>query len=186
MPGTKNVHKQLGKRFNYREIHDKFGVCSSTACKKVNMAGTDENLLILVPVLGHGTRVLPLKLVPVPGHSAPEQSLTRLTNQIKGHANVLGAGKHATGAKLGNLRNLCQVRGNVQPVHSAGICATVARHGQTCNWCRAPWKICNLCQAEENARKKLAVKGFHFTETFFFDKSAEYHLITCVLSIERY
>lgn len=137
----------------------------------MHIAGTDENLLILVPMLGHGT---------------PEQSLTRLTNQIKGHANVLGAGKHATGAKLGNLRNLCQVRGNVQPVHSAGICATVARHGQARNWCQAPWKICNLCQAEENAREKLAVEGFHFTETFFFDKSTEYHLITCVLSIERY
>ena len=32
--------------------------------------GTDENLFRLVPVLRHGARVLPLELVPVPGHGA--------------------------------------------------------------------------------------------------------------------
>ena len=69
---TKNVrHKQLGKRIDYREIGDKFGVRSSTACKEVNTADTDENLQFrLVPVLGHGARLLPLELVPVPGYGA--------------------------------------------------------------------------------------------------------------------
>ena len=61
---TKNVHEQLGKGVNYREIGDKFGVSASTACKKVNAAGTDENLFRLVPVLGQGARVQPLELVP--------------------------------------------------------------------------------------------------------------------------
>ena len=41
----------------YRQIGDEFGVGSSTACKKVNTAGTDENLFRLVPVFGHGARV---------------------------------------------------------------------------------------------------------------------------------
>ena len=44
---------------NYREIGDKFGVGVSTACKKVNTAGTDEGLFRLVPVPGHGARALP-------------------------------------------------------------------------------------------------------------------------------
>ena len=55
MPGTINVHKQLGKGNNYREISGNFGV--------VNTTGTDENLLRLVPVLRNGARVLPLELV---------------------------------------------------------------------------------------------------------------------------
>ena len=38
---------------------------SSTVCKNVNTAGTDENLFRLV--LGHGARVLPLEPVPVFG-----------------------------------------------------------------------------------------------------------------------
>ena len=64
MPWTKSAHKQLGKRRlsrNWRQIWS-----SSTACKKVNTAGTDENLFRLMLVLGHGTQVLPLQ--PVPGH----------------------------------------------------------------------------------------------------------------------
>ena len=48
----------------------KFGVGASTAYEKVNTAGTDEILFRLVPVLGHGARVLPLELVPVSGHGA--------------------------------------------------------------------------------------------------------------------
>ena len=36
--------KKLGKRIDYREIGGEFGVGSSTACKKVNTALTDENL----------------------------------------------------------------------------------------------------------------------------------------------
>ena len=32
----------------------------------MNTAGTDENLFRLVPVLGHGARLLPLEPVPVP------------------------------------------------------------------------------------------------------------------------
>ena len=43
---------------------------SSTACKRVSIAGTDENLFRLVLVPGHGARVLPLELVSVPGHGA--------------------------------------------------------------------------------------------------------------------
>ena len=58
--GTKNVHKQQGKGINYREIGGKLGVSALTAYEKVNTAGTDENLFRLVPVLGHGARVLPL------------------------------------------------------------------------------------------------------------------------------
>ena len=38
----KNVHKQLGKGINYREIGGKFGVSASTAYEKVNTVGTDE------------------------------------------------------------------------------------------------------------------------------------------------
>ena len=60
------AHKQLEKSIDYREIGDKFGVGSSTACKKVNTAGTDENLFRQVPVLAHGAQVLPLQ--PVPEH----------------------------------------------------------------------------------------------------------------------
>ena len=70
MPGTKNVHKQLGKGDKYREVTGKFGVVASTVCEKVNTIGTFENLLRLAPVLGHGTRVLPLELMPVLGHGA--------------------------------------------------------------------------------------------------------------------
>ena len=51
-PWTKNVHKQLGKRIDYWETGANFGVGSSTACRKVNTVGTDENLFRLVPVLG--------------------------------------------------------------------------------------------------------------------------------------
>ena len=36
----------------------------------MNTAGTDENLFSQEPMLGHGAQVLPLKLVPVPGHGA--------------------------------------------------------------------------------------------------------------------
>ena len=62
VPGTTNVHKQLGKGNDYREISGKFGVANTTS--------TDENLIRLVPVFGHGARVLPLELLPVPGHGA--------------------------------------------------------------------------------------------------------------------
>ena len=76
MPGTINVHKQLRKGNNYREITGKFGVENATVI--------DNNLFRLVPVLGHGAQVLPqelvpvfggaqvlpLELVPVPGHGA--------------------------------------------------------------------------------------------------------------------
>ena len=54
---TKNVHKQLGKGINYREIGCKFGVSASTASEKINTAGTDENLFRLVPVPGHGAPI---------------------------------------------------------------------------------------------------------------------------------
>ena len=42
--GIKNVYKQLGKGIDYREVGNKLGVGASTSCKKVNTAGTDENL----------------------------------------------------------------------------------------------------------------------------------------------
>ena len=73
-----------------REIGDKFGVGSSAACKKVNTAGTDENLFRLVPVPGHGARVLPLEPVLVPGHDAqicagaPTKGYVR-TGVVPGH-----------------------------------------------------------------------------------------------------
>ena len=70
VPGTINVHKQLGKGNNYREISGKFGVVASTTYEKVSTMGADENLFKLVLVPGHGTRVLPLELVPVPRHGA--------------------------------------------------------------------------------------------------------------------
>ena len=38
--------------------------------EKLNTTGSEENLFRLVPVAGRGVRVLPLELVPVPGHSA--------------------------------------------------------------------------------------------------------------------
>ena len=56
--GAKNVHKQPGKGINYRKMGDKYGVSASTACEKVNTAGTDENLFRLVPAPGKGSRVL--------------------------------------------------------------------------------------------------------------------------------
>ena len=52
-----NVHKQLGKGNNYREICSKFGAVASRAYKKVNTTGTDKNLFRLVPMLGHSARV---------------------------------------------------------------------------------------------------------------------------------
>ena len=77
MPGTKNVHQQLGKGNNYREISGKFEVVASTAYSK-NTTGTDENLFRLVPVLGHGARILPPEIVPVPGHGAQIRELKQL------------------------------------------------------------------------------------------------------------
>ena len=47
-PELKMFIKQLGKHVDYQEIGDKFGVGSLTACKKINTAGTDENLFRLV------------------------------------------------------------------------------------------------------------------------------------------
>ena len=57
MPGTKNVHKQLGKVNKYREISSESGVVASTACEKVNTTGTDESLFRLAPVPGHGVQI---------------------------------------------------------------------------------------------------------------------------------
>ena len=57
MPGTINVHKQLGKVI--LKLTRKFGVVDTT--------GTDENLFRLVPVPGHGARVLPLEYCLCPG-----------------------------------------------------------------------------------------------------------------------
>ena len=46
------------------KMGDKFRVGASTACEKVNILDTGENLFRLC------ARVLPLELVPVPGHGA--------------------------------------------------------------------------------------------------------------------
>ena len=51
---------------DHNEIGGKFEVSASTACEKINTAGTDENPFRLEPMPGHGAQVLPLKLVPVP------------------------------------------------------------------------------------------------------------------------
>ena len=78
VPWTKNIHKQLGKRIDHREIGDKFGVGFSTASKKVNTAGTDENLFRLVSVLERNARVLPLEpAVSVPGAHICARSPTK-------------------------------------------------------------------------------------------------------------
>ena len=85
--GEINVYKQSGKGYNYREISGKFGV--------VNTTGTDENLFKLVPVLGHGARVLPLELVPVLGYGAQ----TCAPAPTKGHAQTGALARPGTGNK---------------------------------------------------------------------------------------
>ena len=91
--------KQLGKDIDYPEIGHKFGVGASTACKKVNTAGTHENLFRLVPVPGHGARVLPLvnklvlrhqqkalfRLVPMPWQAPPSLNGAYHNNHTKEH-----------------------------------------------------------------------------------------------------
>ena len=54
----------------------------------MNTAGIDENRFRLVPVLGHGARVLPLEPVPVPGLGAEisAQALTKGYVQPDTHA----------------------------------------------------------------------------------------------------
>ena len=51
-------HRQVGKGIDYRENGDKFRVGNSTACEKVNTAGTDENLFTLVPGPRHGVQIV--------------------------------------------------------------------------------------------------------------------------------
>ena len=81
VPGTKKFDKELKKRNNDREISGKFGVVASAANEKVNRTGAEENAFRLVPVLGHGARVLPLELVP--GYGA--QISARVTTKGYGH-----------------------------------------------------------------------------------------------------
>ena len=57
----------LSRAWDIGRISGKFVAVASRAYEKVNTAGTDENLFRLVPLLGHGVRVLPLELVPVHG-----------------------------------------------------------------------------------------------------------------------
>ena len=92
MPGTINVHKQLGKGNNYREISGKFGVVASTDYQKVNTTVTDENLFRLVPVSGHGSRVLPLELVPVPRHGAQISALAPTKGYVQTGARARAPG----------------------------------------------------------------------------------------------
>ena len=84
MHETKYVHKYLDKGNNYREISGKFGVVTSNA--KVNTTGADENLFRLVFMLGHGTRVLPLELVPVPWHGAQISARTPTKGYVQAGA----------------------------------------------------------------------------------------------------
>ena len=59
---TKNVHKHLGKGYNYREISGKFGAVASTAYKKVNAMRTDENRITCsdyYPCLGTVPKLVP-------------------------------------------------------------------------------------------------------------------------------
>ena len=65
MPGTKNVHKQLGKGINYREIGGEFGVSALTACEEINTRALTKTCSDLCPRLGTVPElVLPLELVP--------------------------------------------------------------------------------------------------------------------------
>ena len=64
MPRTQHVHRELRIGLYHQEIAEKFRVGVYTACEKVNKVDTDKNLFKLVPVTGHGARVLPLELVP--------------------------------------------------------------------------------------------------------------------------
>ena len=58
MPWIDHVQKRPRKGLDYRETGEKFGVVASTACKKVNTAGFEENLFRLVPMFRHGSRTL--------------------------------------------------------------------------------------------------------------------------------
>ena len=63
---------------------------ASTAYEKVNTRDTDENLFRVVPVLGHGARVLPLELVPMPLYGAQIRELKQLRRrrQRKRHSKI--------------------------------------------------------------------------------------------------
>ena len=63
---------------------------------------------------------------------------------------VPSAGICATGANPGNMCNRCRAREYVQPVPSPGICATGAERGNMCNRCQG--NMCNRCQAWEDVQ----------------------------------
>ena len=65
------------------EISGKFGVVASTAYEKVNTTSTDENLFRLVPVLGHGARLLPLELVPKFVFGNHQKAMLRLVPLVR-------------------------------------------------------------------------------------------------------
>ena len=50
-------------------------VLQQLQCEKTDTAGTDENLFRLVPMLGHGARVLPLQNAMFTGTGARVRSL---------------------------------------------------------------------------------------------------------------
>ena len=62
--GKTRLEGKQGENATARKKREKTRLQSSAG------AVTDENLFRLVPVLGYGARVLPLELVPVPGHGA--------------------------------------------------------------------------------------------------------------------
>ena len=71
-PRLRSPSPIMAPGIDYQEISEKFGFGASTACEKINTAGTDENLFRLVPLLGHRARVLPsLELVPAICARAP-------------------------------------------------------------------------------------------------------------------
>ena len=81
------------------------GLVLQQLVKKVNTAGTDENLFRLVPVLRHGARVL-LELVPVPGQISArhqQQAMFRWCPGTKSERGLSVENKHHTRQTANNL-----------------------------------------------------------------------------------
>ena len=109
----------------------KLGVVGSTAYVEVNTTGTDENLFRLVPVLGHSVRVLPLELVPVPGHGAQISARAPMKGYVQTGAPAWAPG---TGTKSGQGLSLLTMRSFTvgHPYYSKEneTCTQFNSHGQ--------------------------------------------------------
>ena len=156
VPWTKIAHKQLGNRIDYREIGDKFGVDSSTAYKKANTAGTGENLFRLVPVLGHGARVLPLELVLLPGHGAQISARAPTKGYVQTGARALAL---PPGTK--SERGLCVPRHISRASQSIGEWTGVFLFtwNKTLNWIYKRWSESDSYLAVEVAAHSLLWPG---------------------------